>query len=101
MPWGKLPWAKMPWPGREMTRYYLNLRTGEGPQGLVADPEGDELAGESALRAHVIATARDLVRNARLTAIPNWLTCAFEVTDEEGQPVMTLAFQDAAAAERA
>jgi hypothetical protein len=23
--------SKMPWPGREMTRYDLNLRTGEGP----------------------------------------------------------------------
>ena len=83
-------------------RYFLHLRFGEGPGGLAEDPEGDEVAGDGpALRAHVARTARDLMGNARLSAIPDWRDCAFEVTDEEGQPVMTVAFQDAAAGKHA
>ena len=83
-------------------RYFLHLRFGEGPGGLAEDPEGDEVAGDGpALRAHVARTARDLMGNARLSAIPDWLACAFEVTDEAGRSVLTMAFRDVAAAERA
>ena len=81
-----------------MPRYYLNLRSRDGPEGLAVDLEGDELAGPEALREHVHGTARDLIRHTRLSSIPDWLTCSFEVTDEAGQPVLTFPFRDAAEA---
>jgi hypothetical protein len=59
---------------------------------LAVDEEGDDLPGPSMLRDHVEATARDLIRHTRLDAIPNWLDCTFEVTDETGQQVLTLPF---------
>ena len=49
----------------------------------------------SALRQHVVDTARDLMKGARLKAIPDWLRCSFEVTDESGTVVLTLPFSDA------
>ncbi len=82
-----------------MPRYFLHLRYRDGTDGLAVDEEGDELHGADMLREHVEATARDLMRNTRLGAIPNWLDCTFEVTDETGQEVLMLPFSDVPAAQ--
>jgi hypothetical protein len=42
-----------------------------------------------------VDTARDLMKGTRLKAIPDWLQCTFEVTDESGTLVLTLPFADA------
>ena len=81
-----------------MPRYFLHLRFRDGTDGLAVDEEGDELPDRGMLREHVEATARDLMRNTRLGAIPNWLDCTFEVTDETGQEVLMLPFSDVPAA---
>ena len=81
------------WPeGADVPRYFLHLRFRDGPDGLAVDPEGDEVPEPSALRAHVEATARDLMQKARLKVIRNCQDCTFEVTDEAGQHVLTLPF---------
>jgi hypothetical protein len=73
-------------------RFFLHLRFRDGADGLATDLEGDELPDADGLREHVVGTARDLMRTARLTAIQNWRDCTFEVTDEAGQLVLTLRF---------
>ena len=78
--------------GADVPRYFLHLRYRDGPDGLAVDAEGDEMPEPSLLRGHVEATARDLMRNARLHTIPDWRACTFEVTDETGQPILTLPF---------
>ena len=75
-----------------MPRYFLHLRYRDGADGLAVDEEGDEVSDLRALREHVGATARDLMRHARLAAIPDWRTCTFEVTDEADQLVLMLPF---------
>jgi hypothetical protein len=77
---------------RVLPRYFLHLRFRDGPDGLAVDEEGDEVPEPRLLLAHVEATARDLMRKARLDAIYNWHDCTFEVTDEAGQHVLTLPF---------
>ena len=62
--------------------------------GLAVDQEGDCLPDAGDLRRHVEATARDLMRHARLAAIPDWRACIFEVTDETGSLVLTLPFAE-------
>ncbi len=79
-----------------MPRYFLHLRFRSGTDGLAVDEEGDELPNPGMLREHVAATARDLMRHTRLDAIPNWLDCTFEVTDEAGQLALTLPFSEVA-----
>jgi hypothetical protein len=74
-----------------MPRFFLHLRFGAGASGLAVDQEGDEVP-EGDLREHVEATARDLMRNTRLDAVPDWRACTFEVTDEAGRLVLTLPF---------
>jgi hypothetical protein len=73
-------------------RYFLHLRFRNGPDGLAVDEEGDEVPEPGVLREYVEATARDLMRKARLDAIRHWPDCTFEVTDEAGQLVLTLPF---------
>ena len=79
-----------------MPRYFLHLRYRDGVDGLAVDQEGDDLPDQTGLRRHVEATARDLMRHARLTAISDWRACTFEVTDETGSPVLTLPFSEVA-----
>jgi len=79
-----------------MPRYFLHLRYPAPEDGFARDDEGDELPDPDALRQHVMDTARDLMRSARLKAIPDWLRCSFEVTDEAGAVVLMLPFSDAA-----
>jgi hypothetical protein len=77
-------------------RFFLHLRYRDGIDGLAVDEEGDDLPDPDRLRTHVEATARDLMRHARLAAIPDWRACTFEVTDETGSPVLTLPFSEVA-----
>jgi hypothetical protein len=79
-----------------MPRYFLSLRYRSNGDGLAVDEEGDDLPDPGDLREHVVDTARDLMRFARVDGIRNWHDCAFEVTDEAGQIVLTLPFADAA-----
>ena len=88
------------WRGCDLTRFFLHLRFRDGADGLALDQEGDDLPDMSALREHVEATARDLMRGARLDAIPDWRDCTFEVTDEAGGLVLTLPFAEVAGAPR-
>ena len=74
-----------------MPRYFLHLRHCRGPDGLAVDEEGDEVP-QPTLRAHVEATARDLMRRTRLGAIRDWRHCTFEVKDDTGQLVLTVPF---------
>jgi hypothetical protein len=76
-----------------MPRYFLHLRFRDGPDGLAVDEEGDEVR-EPRLRAHVEATARDLMRRTRLGAVRNWRNCTFEVKDEGGQLVLIMPFSE-------
>jgi len=78
--------------GGDVPRYFLHLRYRDGPDGFAVDEEGDEVPQPSLLRGHVEATARDLMRKARLDAIGNWHACTFEVTDATGQLVLTVPF---------
>jgi hypothetical protein len=73
-------------------RFFLHLRYRDGTDGLAVDEEGDDLPDADDLHRHVEQTARDLMQHARLTAIPDWRACTFEVTDEAGQTVLTLPF---------
>ncbi|AWN48120.1 hypothetical protein DK419_18750 [Methylobacterium terrae] len=77
-----------------MPRYFFNLRHGPGPDGLAIDPEGDDLPGPEAARARALDVARDLIARTRVHAVRDWFACAFEVTDEEDRPVMTVPFSD-------
>jgi hypothetical protein len=78
-----------------MPRYFLHLRYPASEDGFAHDDEGDELSDPGDLRQHVVNTARDLMRGARLKAIPDWLKCSFEVTDEAGTVVLRLPFLEA------
>ena len=80
-----------------MPRFFLHLRYRDGVNGLAVDEEGDCMPNAGDLRKHVEATARDLMRHARLAAIPDWRACTFEVTDEAGQVVLTLPFAEVGA----
>ena len=77
-----------------MPRYFMNLRYRPGPKGLSVDEEGDELADETMVREHALRVARKSIAGDRLALIPNWLVCAFEITDEEGRHVLTVPFSD-------
>jgi uncharacterized protein DUF6894 len=77
-------------------RFFLHLRYRDGTDGLAVDEEGDDLPDLTGLPEHVEATARDLMRNTRLEAIPDWRVCTFEVTDETGSLVLTLPFSEVA-----
>ncbi|KNY20029.1 hypothetical protein [Methylobacterium sp. ARG-1] len=80
-----------------MPRYFFNVRYRPGPAGLAVDPEGDELADVNAAREHALATARTMIARERLAMIRDWLVCAFEIVDADGQPVLTVPFSDTVA----
>ena len=77
-----------------MPRFYFSVRHREGPSGLAIDEEGDELADVEAARKHALSVARKMIANDRLTMIRDWMVCAFEVTDEAGNRVLTVPFGD-------
>jgi hypothetical protein len=72
-------------------RFFMNLRHRTR---LFRDEEGDDLDGESAVRAHALATAKDLIRLTRTNSIRDWYDCSFEVTDVSGRTVCIVPFGD-------
>ena len=46
------------------------------------------------MKVRALETARDLIRTPFL-AIPDWLDCTLEVTDETGTMVLSVPFPDA------
>jgi len=77
-----------------MPRYFFNVRYRPGPTGLAVDPEGEELADVNAARETALAQARAMIARERHTFIRDWMDCAFEIVDEQGQPVLTVPFSD-------
>jgi hypothetical protein len=74
-----------------MPHYHLSIRH-HGH--LYRDEEGEDIAGEIEMREQARLTVRDLTRTASL-AVPDWLVCSLEVTDETGQLILRLPFADA------
>ncbi|HEV7251955.1 MAG TPA: hypothetical protein VGN97_02490 [Mesorhizobium sp.] len=74
-------------------RFFMNMRA---RRRYVPDEEGDELVDGQTLREHAIATARDLILNAHLATVRDWLDWTFEITDDTGQLVLVLPFEEAA-----
>ena len=77
-----------------MPRYFFNVRHRPGPAGLTQDPEGEELADANAAREHAMTVARAMIARDRLATIRDWMDCTFEITDEDGQLVLTVPFSD-------
>ena len=77
-----------------MPRYFFNIRYRPGSAGLAVDPEGEELANVSAARERALVQARAMIARERHTFIRDWMDCSFEITDENGQPVLTVPFSD-------
>jgi hypothetical protein len=77
-----------------MPRYFFSLRHRSGPAGLAVDEEGDDLASLAAAREHALLIARDMIRRTRTDIVRDWMVCSFEITDENGQLVMTVPFSD-------
>ena len=77
-----------------MPRYFMNLRHRPGSAGLAVDYEGDELADATMVREHALRVARETIAHDRLTLIRDWMVCSFEITDEQGEHVLTLPFSD-------
>ncbi len=77
-----------------MPRYFFSLRHRPGPAGLAVDEEGDELAGVNAARKHALFLAQDMIARTQTNIVRDWMVCSFEITDEEGQPVLTVPFSD-------
>jgi uncharacterized protein DUF6894 len=77
-----------------MPRYFFSLRHHPGPSGLAVDEEGDELADVNAAREHALFVARDMIARTRTEIVRDWMVCSFEITNEEGEPVLTVPFSD-------
>jgi hypothetical protein len=72
-------------------RYYFHIRQGEV---RAEDREGVEVPNAGSISEEAIEAARDLLAEGDLQGLDRreW---AFEVADETGMIVLTLAFQDA------
>ncbi|UYW24764.1 hypothetical protein OKC48_15930 [Methylorubrum extorquens] len=78
-----------------MPRYFFNVRHRPGPAGLAEDREGDELVDVAAAREHALSEAKAVIaRDDRPATIRDWMDCSFEITDEDGQHVLTVPFSD-------
>ena len=62
----------------------------------VPDEEGDELRPGQTLRNHALEAARDMIRNTRMVTVRDWLDWTLEVTDDTGELVLVLPFDQAA-----
>ena len=71
-----------------MPRYYLSVRYRDR---LFRDEEGEDIPSGIEMKVRALETARDLIRTPFL-AIPDWLDCTLEVTDETGTMVLSLPF---------
>ncbi|EHP92742.1 DUF6894 family protein [Methylorubrum extorquens] len=78
-----------------MPRYFFNVRHRPGPTGLAEDREGDELVDVAAAREHALSEAKAVIaRDDRPATIRDWMDCLFEITDGDGQLVLTVPFSD-------
>ncbi|MBB2964728.1 DUF6894 family protein [Methylobacterium sp. R2-1] len=77
-----------------MPRYFFNVRHRPGPAGLARDPEGEELVDANAARERALTVARAMIARDRLVTIRDWMDCTFEITDGDGQIVLTVPFSD-------
>jgi len=74
-----------------MPRYYLSVRYRDR---LFQDEEGEDIPSAIEMKVRALETACDLIRTPFL-AIPDWLDCTLEITDETGTAVLSLPFPDA------
>ena len=74
-----------------MARYYLSVRYRDR---LFRDAEGEDIPSGIEVKVRSLETARDLIGTPFL-AIPDWLDCTLEVTDETGTMVLSLPFPEA------
>jgi hypothetical protein len=74
-----------------MPRYYLSVRYRDR---LFRDEEGEDMPSGIEMKVRALETARDLIGTPFL-AIPDWLDCTLEVTDETGTMVLSLPFPEA------
>ena len=74
-----------------MPRYHLSVRHNGR---LYRDEEGEEAPSDLEITIRARETARDLIRTPSY-AIPDWLDCTMEVTDENNRAVLSLPFADA------
>ena len=75
-----------------MPRYYLSVSHNDH---LYRDEEGEEAPTDLEIAIRARETARDLIGTPSY-AIPDWLDCTLEVTDESGRSVLSLPFAEAA-----
>lgn len=54
----------------------------------------DRLLITLAARDHALYVARDIIARTRTDIVRDWFVCSFEITDEDGQPVLTVAFSE-------
>jgi len=73
-----------------MGRFHLNIRNGSG---MTEDEEGLELAGPEEARRKAIEGARSMLSAEVLSGNLD-LRGRIEVTDEQGDPVLTVEFRD-------
>ena len=74
-----------------MARYHLSVSYRDR---LFRDAEGEDIPSGIEMKVRALETARDLIRTPFL-AIPDWLDCTLEVTDESGTVVLSLPFPEA------
>jgi len=74
-----------------LSRFYLHQQIANG---IIEDPDGTEAVDLTAAKHEAILAARQLLANAILTGMPP-LGTAFQITDEAGEVLLTLAFIDA------
>ena len=77
-----------------MPRYFFSIRGRSAPANLIVNPEGDDLPDMNAAREHVRSHARDMIARTHTDIVRDWMACSFEITDEAGQPVLTVPFSD-------
>jgi hypothetical protein len=74
-----------------LSRFYLHQ---EIANGIIEDPDGTEAVDLTAARQEAILAARQLLANAILAGVAP-LGTAFQITNEDGQVLLTVPFRDA------
>jgi hypothetical protein len=74
-----------------MPRFYMNLRDGDI---LLEDPEGHDFPSLAEARTEAIMSARELM-SSRVAAGKNPNHSKFEITDETGNAVLVVYFEEA------
>jgi hypothetical protein len=74
--------------------YFFNIRCAHGYDGLAVDPEGKEFPDLSAVHAYALEEAREMMAGPRLSSVPDWFACSFEISDAFGQLLLTVPFAD-------